>query len=192
VTAWRAPGVTEVQTITTQSNGYYVKEVQTVHIIVNGAGTPLQVTVSYRPAVTGIQASVPVLYLDSSSVIKTKLQTLPGLTNVTVSVTVGANNDRFWGITFESVTGDVPALTVVGDTGFDISVDETTKGVSPFGPGDTFLVSYQVGAARMSCLPCSILLERSVDCLGACAVPRRVTPRRTCPATSAPQTCRPH
>lgn len=122
-----------------------MKEVQTLHIVVNTATPPLQVTVSYRPAVTGIQKSVPILYLDDASTIKTKLQTLAGLTNVTVSVTVGTTpfTDRFWAVTFESVTGDVPSLTIVGDTGFDVSVAETVKGVAPFGSGDTFLVSYR-------------------------------------------------
>ena len=144
-------GVTEIQTITTQSDGYFVHEVQTIHILpaVTSTGSSI-VTVGYQMSNTLVSNQVNVPFGSTSDGVKTALQTLPGITNVTVTVMTSsgtiATGEIFWIITFIDQDGDVPMLTASAGTavltGFPVTVAETVKGFSPFGAGDSFIVTY--------------------------------------------------
>jgi hypothetical protein len=149
-------GVTEVQTVTTDADIGFVREIQTLRVGVSSGvvggffnvtlpGADKWVKVAYDAEATAVDS------LGNGTSVQELLQSLSNIGRVGVSrkvVKAYANDTSSshyqWSVTFYDPVGDVPDLVVQtnGLTGKQpyVDVNEVTKGSSPL--GGTFVLSY--------------------------------------------------
>ena len=142
-------GITEVQTIQVNANSEFVKEMQSIAIS-TAATQVINGTLAFKLGSSEVATTSYISTVDASTaaVIKTALESLSSVSDVTVTYTYSSASNMMFCITFNDPVGDVLPLDVsasnlavpLNTDVVNVAVQEVTKGVAPV--GGTFVVEF--------------------------------------------------